>query len=341
MQINFNHSSIPIFELTDLNFETTDNEFNLSQAIVDLQSLDLVTPESNGITSFSSESVAEKRRILQRSLNLQDAAGALISHLKTNGSTLSGSLASDTSSESLVLTFGDEQSSIDSISNLSELRSGSFKINGVVIEIDTSSDSLEDIIDRINNSSAGVSASYDYSDQTVTISSLERNQILLENGSSNLFTGLNLHEGYISGNVSNDEESISVDSQTQLYFKRFAGRFNSLMNSDFNLAEKQTLRDSILDYVKDSIIKHIDNSFSSGKVRLESNIELNINYQKASFGTSTISFEDNDSPLKFTQLLTSEDGILSPFISLIDNDQKLQNSLNIGSNTSVIISTRI
>jgi len=39
--------------------------------------------------------------------------------------------------------------------------SGSFKINGVSVTYDSSSDTLNDIIDRINNASAGVLASYD------------------------------------------------------------------------------------------------------------------------------------------------------------------------------------
>lgn len=341
MQVNFSNSNISIFQLPEVNFERSGNAFKLSDAIINLQNLNVELPEKTGTKSFSSESVVEKRRILQRTLNLQDAASSLLSHLKINGNTLSGSLASDTSSESLELSFGDEQSSISSVSNLSDIRSGSFKINGILIDIETSSDSLEDIVNRINNSNSGVEASYDYADQTLTISSLDRNQILLENGSSNLFTALNLHEGYISGNDSNDEEAISIDSETQLYFKRFAGRFNQLMNSDFRLAEKETLKDSIIDYIKDSINTYIDSNFTSGKARLESNVELTLDSQNALFSNYTISFEEADNPQKFIQFLTSGNGMLSPFVSLIDNDTQLKQSLDGRQNNSVIISTKI
>jgi flagellar hook-associated protein 2 len=45
---------------------------------------------------------------------------------------------------------------------------GLFKINGVEINFDTAQDTLHDIMERINNSDAGVRAAYDYLEDTIT-----------------------------------------------------------------------------------------------------------------------------------------------------------------------------
>ena len=51
--------------------------------------------------------------------------------------------------------------------------SGEFTINGVSISFDTSADSLENILSRINTSEAGVSASYDRVNDQITLSNKE------------------------------------------------------------------------------------------------------------------------------------------------------------------------
>lgn len=273
-------------------------------------------------------------------MNVQDAASTLLNYLKSNGSSLSGSLASDTSESSLELTLGEEEDAINSVTNLSNISSGSFQINGVSIKINVDTDSLNNIIDRVNNAETGAQLSYNYSDQTITISSLYRNQILLQNGSSNFFSGLNLHEGYISGDVSNNEESIVISPETQLHFNRFASRFNRLMNSDFMLAEEEGFRDALIKAAKNSVRDFIDKNFSSGEIRLESNVRMTINSDAANFLSSSISFEDADTPLDFFNLLTSSKGIISPFTSLTNNNQ-LKESLSQSSKNGLIISSQL
>ncbi|MCH2208955.1 MAG: hypothetical protein MK132_24260 [Lentisphaerales bacterium] len=342
MQVNFNPAEIAIFQLPETPPVNQTNSFNLSNAILDLQNINSIQPDNVGVTRISSETISEKQRILQRALNLQDAASTLLNHLKSNGSTLSGSLARDTSETSLKLALGEEENTISSVSNLSNLSSGTFQINGMTIAVDIDKDSILDVLERANNASTGTQLSYNYSDQTVSISSLNKNLILLQNGSSNFFSGLNLHEGYISGDLNNNEEAISVTPDTQLHFKRFTSRFNRLMNSNFDLAKEEDFRDTLAQAAKNSVRNFIDNNFSSGDVRLESDVRMSINSQTVNFLNSTISFEDNDSPISIFNFLSSAEGILSPFVSLTNsNNTQLKESLTISTNNSLIISTEI
>jgi flagellar hook-associated protein 2 len=71
---------------------------------------------------------------------------------------------------------------------------GSFRINGVEITVDPTTDSLSDILARINDSDAGVAASYDASNDTIRVASetLGSRTISFQSGTSNLLDRLNL-----------------------------------------------------------------------------------------------------------------------------------------------------
>ena len=72
--------------------------------------------------------------------------------------------------------------------------SGSFRVNGVTITIDAATDSISDVLGRINNSDAGVTASYDTASDTVRVVSetLGSRTIAFESGTSNFLDVTNL-----------------------------------------------------------------------------------------------------------------------------------------------------
>lgn len=65
--------------------------------------------------------------------------------------------------------------------------SGTFKVNGITISIDTATDSLADVVQRINDSDAGVMASYDTATDSIRVVSetLGSRTIRFESGTSN------------------------------------------------------------------------------------------------------------------------------------------------------------
>lgn len=74
------------------------------------------------------------------------------------------------------------------------ITAGNFKINGVSISIDPTVDSLSDVLGRINDSDAGVTASYDSSTDTIRVVSdtLGSRTISFQGGTSNFLTVVNL-----------------------------------------------------------------------------------------------------------------------------------------------------
>ena len=82
------------------------------------------------------------------------------------------------------------------VEGLSAVQSGSINVNGVSIDIDADTDSLNDVLDRITASEAGVTASYDSSSKRVSLSSKDaESQLILESGSSNFLSEVGLSDG--------------------------------------------------------------------------------------------------------------------------------------------------
>jgi hypothetical protein len=93
------------------------------------------------------------------------------------------------------LTPGTDEDMIRALDQVSEIavQSGTFKINGVILSVDTQSDSLHDLIERINAADTGVTASFDLESGRVKLSS--STYFDLEDGTSGLFGSLGIEEG--------------------------------------------------------------------------------------------------------------------------------------------------
>jgi hypothetical protein len=82
------------------------------------------------------------------------------------------------------------------VEGLSAVQSGSISVNGVSIDIDVNTDSLNDVLDRITASEAGVTASYDSSSKRVSLSSKDsESQLILDSGSTNFLSEVGLSDG--------------------------------------------------------------------------------------------------------------------------------------------------
>ena len=78
----------------------------------------------------------------------------------------------------------------------STVQSGSISVNGVSIDIDVDTDSLNDILDRITASEAGVTASYDSNAKRVSLTSNDsESQLIVDSGSTNFFSAVEISDG--------------------------------------------------------------------------------------------------------------------------------------------------
>lgn len=92
----------------------------------------------------------------------------------------------------------------DGVAAFSTVQSGEVVINGRQVAIDTAIDSLSTVLDKINNSGAGVVATFDSASQQVLIEANEATSVLeIDGNGTGLFAALNIPEGRV------DPEAVS------------------------------------------------------------------------------------------------------------------------------------
>jgi hypothetical protein len=100
------------------------------------------------------------------------------------------------------------------VESFSTVQNGSISVNGVSIDIDVNTDSLNDILDRITASAADVTASYDSNTKRVTLSSNDaESQLILDSGTTNFFPAVEISDGtYEPVNETIDVQTGGVDA---------------------------------------------------------------------------------------------------------------------------------
>lgn len=316
--------------------------FDISQPLLELSELELTAPENVGTTLLVSSTLDERRKVLQRGLNLEDAAKSLLDYVREYGRQIRGDKASISSDTEISITLDEAQSTIDSVSALSGISTGSFNINGETIQIDTSTDSLYDVIDRINDAGAGVKASFNFDDGELTITSLREAPLFMENGSSNFLEGTYLKDGFIAGeNGINMRDFLETDS-VQQKFSRFTGRFNRLMAVNFEVARLTDFESNIQSLFRSGIQTHVDSGYESGAIRLSSDVQFFMNSDQTRFTKTTIGFNSADTPYSFFNFLESTSGILGALSSLSGNQSDaLKENIRPTYNGGLIIDKKI
>ena len=316
--------------------------FNITQSLLELSELEISVPEKVGVSLISTSTIDERRKLLQRGLNLEDAASSLLDYMKTKGRAITGDKASLASDTAIDLSLSDYQSNISSVSELAGITTGSFNINGVDFQVDTSSESLEGIINKINTADAGVKAAFDFEDGTVLIESQREKAMFFQNGSSDFFTATKLKDGYVAGENGIDKKEFLESDSLQRRFSRFTSRFNHMMDVDFETAKMAAFESNIRNLLRSGINEYFGESLTSGTIRLSSNVELTLNSEHTKFTKSKIAFNSNDQPSKFFNFLESGNGILKSLSSFSGNESdKLKENINANSSTGLIIDKKI
>ena len=98
----------------------------------------------------------------------------------------------------------ESEQTLDSVGIFSAVQDGSFMINGQLISVDTATDSLDSIVDRINASSSGAVASFDSATRKLLIEASDSESVLeLDSNGTGLFAALMIPEGRV------DPEAVS------------------------------------------------------------------------------------------------------------------------------------
>lgn len=98
----------------------------------------------------------------------------------------------------------DNEKTLDSVAAFSSVQSGDIIINGNLISIDPTSDSLDSVLDSINSSGANVVASFDPTSQQVLIEAQDAaSELTIDSNGTGFFAALNIVEGRV------DPEAVS------------------------------------------------------------------------------------------------------------------------------------
>lgn len=91
---------------------------------------------------------------------------------------------------------------LEDVAAFATVQGGSIRINGREIAVDPATDSLDTVLDRINNSNARVQASFDTDSQQVVIEADDAaRRLVLDGNGTGLFAALNIPEGRVDSEV--------------------------------------------------------------------------------------------------------------------------------------------
>lgn len=125
----------------------------------------------------------------------------------------------------------EDNQAFDNVAVFASVQSGDVVINGRQVAIDTANDSLSTVLDKINNSGAGVVATFDSASQQVLIEANESTSVLeIDSNGTGLFAALNIPEGRVdpeavSRGVSR-RRSYEIADATNAVFEKLNQLFN-------------------------------------------------------------------------------------------------------------------
>jgi Flagellin hook IN motif len=161
----------------------------------------------------------------QATIDLQNDTSNLLAALKLSNANL------------IAGTDPESEIALQDVAPFSAVQSGDILINGTTINVDSTTDSLVDVIDRINGSAAGVNASFDTQTQRVTIEGTAgATSMEIDGNGTGLFAALNIPEGTLDV-----EAGVSGISKRRAY--RIADSFEEVFGGLNRLFRDSTFLD--------------------------------------------------------------------------------------------------
>jgi hypothetical protein len=257
----------------------------------------MVTPASVVRSSVAAPtlrvSTAEARTALRLQKQELTNLGVQLARLRSNLEQIqriglevasSGTAARMASGSSLDLTSAEAAQTIGTVSNLSGISTGNFQINGVDVSVDTSSDSLNDVISRINSSGVEVTASLSPASDflAVTSGSLTAD-LTVTDGTSGFFTAVNISPGTTEPTPADD--SLKDSAKIGRLLEEVGKTIDDIFNPSFQVLSP-TLLEAIQDEIEDTITDAFKLVLSSTKNvnALRSGLGIDIDLTKPSEG---------------------------------------------------------
>jgi hypothetical protein len=187
---------------------------------------------------------------------------------------------------------GDDEAAdaISTVAALSGISTGDLDINGVTIAVDTSTDSLYDVIANINASAAGVTASFDSGTNLVTITSNSSTaDLVLSDSTSGFFTAVNITPGTFQateGVATAGGTSLSNPTTFENQLESFGKELDEIFSESFEGVDEE-----LLPAIEEVLAEAISESFSkilgeTGETSLRSRFGIDFDFGDAERGVS-------------------------------------------------------
>lgn len=160
----------------------------------------------------------------------------------------------------------DIDSPLTDVAQFQSVQSGTISVNQTAIAIDTQTDSLRDILDRINASEAGVTATYTEPPQQVRFGS--GNTIALDDGATGFFSSLNIPVGVVRSVRGNGLSSGQTSFVTET-LDRVTRRLSGLLSTAKGSATLSPLNAGLREIVRDALATQANAVGGSFGLRLE------------------------------------------------------------------------
>jgi hypothetical protein len=187
--VAFNES----IDYTLLDSEITSGSFDVNGVTITVSDTDSIDDVIASINASTAGVAAEYNSVTDEVILSTDDGSSIVVENDTSG--FLAAMKLDTAVEERIES-GEAGQRVEDVSALSGITSGSFEINGITFTVDTNTDSLQDIIDVVNASSAGATMTYSDSFGYLKIQSTVRtDNLTVQNDTTGLFAAFGIEEG--------------------------------------------------------------------------------------------------------------------------------------------------
>ena len=256
----------------------TDGSFQLNGVIIDIYANDTINTvleritESDAGVSATFNAATETVLLTQKTpgsaydIVLENDTSGFLAAMKLDGA---GSIPGED---------GELEKPLAEVERFSSVQSGTISINSVAVSIDVDADSLNDVLDRINASGAGVTASFDDAAQRVIIVSDDPSaELVLESGETGFFSALEISDGtYHPTQASGSRKGISQSHASQIAHavEDVAEALNALFKET-----QSGPTDAFLTQLREDIQSAISKSFDSEGSRFQTKFGVNFDFR--------------------------------------------------------------
>ncbi len=231
----------PGYAVTDGSFFVNGEEIAVSEGDTLSEVLDRVNASAAGVTaiydpstelvSFEADAAGEEDIVLSG-----DTSGFLDAMKLTGATVVLGS------------EDGDLGAAMEEVDALAATVAGSITVNEQEIALDPSTDSLDDVLDAINASDAGVTASFDADSCKVTIAAAG-GDVVLEDGGTNFLSQVEIDPGTYAGRTANRMSKIAARKASRA-LANVQTAFEKLQACELSEGSAQTVLNNVISKVE-------------------------------------------------------------------------------------------